>query len=49
MDDAILRSDLALLEVLYEQIGFVEERIAAIAVDDPQARAGRFNNSVLMA
>ncbi|MBD3206880.1 hypothetical protein GF319_11140 [Candidatus Bathyarchaeota archaeon] len=35
MDDAILRSDLALLEVLDAQILFVEEKLAAIAVDDP--------------
>ena len=38
MDDAILRSDLALLGVLDEQIGFVEEKLAAHAVDDTQVR-----------
>ena len=38
MDDAILRSDLALLETFDEQICFVEERIAALAVDEPQVR-----------
>ncbi|MFH2111225.1 MAG: IS110 family transposase [Candidatus Bathyarchaeota archaeon] len=38
MDDAILRSDLALLGVLDEQIGFVEEKLAALAVDDPRVR-----------
>ena len=35
MDDAILRSDLALLEALDAQILYVEEKLAAIAVDDP--------------
>ena len=38
MDDAILCSDLALLGVLDEQIGFVEEKLAAHAVDDTQVR-----------
>jgi len=38
MDDAILRSDLALLETFDEQIGFVEERVAALAVDEPRVR-----------
>jgi transposase len=38
MDDAILCSDLALLGVLDEQIGFVEEKLAALAVDDTQVR-----------
>jgi len=36
MDNAILRSDIALLEVLDEQIGLVEEKIAALAADDQQ-------------
>ena len=38
MDDAILCSDLALLETLDEQIGFVEKKLAALAVDDPKVR-----------
>ena len=38
MDDAILRSDLALLEVLDEQIGYVEEKLAALSVDDARVR-----------
>jgi len=37
-DDAILHSDVALLEVLNEQIEFIEEKIAALAVEDPQVR-----------
>jgi len=38
MDDAILHSDIALLEVLDEQIGLVEEKLAALAVDDARVR-----------
>jgi len=38
MDDAILRGDLALLEVLDEQIGYVEEKLAALSVDDARIR-----------
>jgi len=38
IDDAILRSDLALLEALDEQIEFIEERIAALAVESQQVR-----------
>jgi len=38
MDDAILRSDLAVLEVLDEQISLVEEKLAALAVDDAHMR-----------
>jgi len=38
MDDAILRSDLALLGVLDEQIGYVEEKLASLAVDDARVR-----------
>ena len=34
MDDAILCSDLALLGALDEQIGYVEEKLAALAVDE---------------
>jgi transposase len=36
MDDAILRSDLVVLEAVDEQIGFMEEKIAVLAVEDPQ-------------
>jgi transposase len=38
IDDAILRSDLALLEVLDGQVSSVEEKLAALAVDDPGVR-----------
>jgi transposase len=38
MDDAILVSDLAILEAVDEQVGFMEEKIAALAVEDPQVR-----------
>ena len=38
IDDAILRSDLALLEVLDGQVASVEEKLAALAVDDPKVR-----------
>ena len=38
MDDAILRSDLAILEAIDEQVGFMEEKIAALAVDEPRVR-----------
>ena len=38
MDDAILRSDLALLGALDEQIGYVEEKLAALSVDDARVR-----------
>jgi transposase len=38
IDDTILRSDLALLEALDEQIGFIEEKIAALAVGDQQVQ-----------
>jgi transposase len=37
-DDAVLRSDLALLESLGEQIAFMEAKIAAVAVNDEGAR-----------
>ena len=37
-DDAILLSDLALLEILNEQIQLIEEKIAALAVEDQQVR-----------
>ena len=38
MDDAILHSDLAVLESVDEQVAFIEEKIAALAVDDQQVR-----------
>ena len=37
-DDAVLRSDLALLSVLGEQIAFVEGKIAALSVDDERVK-----------
>ena len=37
MDDAILHSDLALLEALDDQIGYVE-KLASLAVDDARVR-----------
>jgi len=37
-DDAVLRSDLALLESLGEQIGFIDAKIAAVAVNDERVR-----------
>jgi transposase len=37
-DDAVLRSDLALLEALDEQIGFVDAKIASVAVNDERVR-----------
>ena len=38
MDDAILRSDLVVLEALDGQIGLIEEGIAVLANEDPQVR-----------
>jgi transposase len=38
MDDAILRSDLALLEALYEQVELIEEKIAVLAAEDRRVR-----------
>ena len=38
MDDAILHSDLTLLGAVEEQVQFIEEKIAALAVDDPQVK-----------
>ena len=38
MDDAILRSDLVLLEAVDVQIGFIEEKIAVLAAENPQVR-----------
>jgi len=38
MDDAILRSDLAILESVDEQVRVIEEKIAALAVEDPRVR-----------
>lgn len=37
-DDAVLMSDLALLESLSEQIGFMDAKIAAVAVNDERVR-----------
>jgi len=37
-DDAVLRSDMALLESLDEQVGFMEAKIAAVAVNDERVR-----------
>lgn len=37
-DDAVLRSDLALLKALDEQIGFMEAKIAAVALHDERVR-----------
>ena len=36
MDDAILRSDLAILEAVEEQVRVIEEKIAVLAVEDPR-------------
>ena len=38
MDDAILRSGLAVLESVDEQVGLMEEKIAVLAVEDPQVK-----------
>jgi len=38
MDSAVVKSQLALLETLDEQISVMESKIAAIAVDDPQIK-----------
>jgi transposase len=38
MDDAIVRSDLALLETVDEQVDRIEEKIAALAAEERQAR-----------
>ena len=38
MDDAVLNSDLALLEAVEEQVQIIEEKIAALAVEDPRVR-----------
>jgi len=38
IDDAVLHSDLALLETLDEQISYVEEKLAALAVDDARVQ-----------
>ena len=35
---AILRTDLAILEAVDEQVGFMEEKIAALALDDARVR-----------
>jgi hypothetical protein len=36
MDDAILRTDLAILEAVDEQVGFMEEKIVDLSADDIQ-------------
>ena len=38
MDDAILRSDLALLETMDEQVERIEEKIAALAAEERRVR-----------
>ena len=38
MDDAILRSGLAVLESVDEQVGLMDEKIAVLTVEDPQVR-----------
>ena len=38
MDDVILRSALAILEAVDKQVGLMEEKIAALAVEDPRVR-----------
>jgi len=55
-DDAVLRSELALLSVLDEQIGFMEAKIAALAVNDERVKLlmtmpglGYFTASLLVA
>ena len=56
MDNAIIKSQLAILETLEEQVRLMEDKIAAIAVDDPQVRLlmtmpgiGFFTASLLVA
>jgi len=56
MDNAIIKSQLAILETLEEQVRLIEDKIAAIAVDDPQVRLlmtipgiGYFTASLLVA
>jgi len=56
MDNAIIESQLAILETLQEQIRLIENKIAAIAVDDPQVKLlmtmpgiGYFTASLLVA
>ena len=36
MADAILRTDLAILEAVDEQVGFMEEKIVDLSADDIQ-------------
>ena len=38
IDDAVLRSDLTLLEALDTQIGFMEDKIAAVALNDEKVK-----------
>ncbi len=56
MENAIIKSQLALLETFNEQIRVMEDKIAAIAVDDPQVKLlmtmpgiGYFTASLLVA
>ena len=56
MDNAIVKGQLAILETLEEQIRLLEDKIAAIAVDDPQVKLlmtmpgiGYFTASMLVA
>jgi len=56
MDNAIIKSQLAILETLEEQVRLIEGKIAAIAVDDPQVKLlmtmpgiGYFTASLLVA
>jgi len=56
MDNAIIKSQLALLETFNEQIRVMEDKIAALAVDDPQVKLlmtmpgiGYFTASLLVA
>ena len=56
MDNAIVKSQLAILETLEEQVRLIEDKIAALAVDDPQVKLlmtmpgiGYFTASLLVA
>ena len=56
MDDAIIKGELALLETLQEQIRLIEDKIAALAVENPQVKLlmtmpgiGYFTASLLVA
>jgi len=56
MDDAIIKGQLAIYETLEEQIRLIENKIAAMAVEDPQVKLlmtmpgiGYFTASLLVA